>query len=92
LCLEFGFAEIAARLSEFRLSMEFKDSQDADARGRLVALKEKSNQPSHVIAILQGKVTQLSTDFGRLVGEVSSLRSAAAGIQKVSEEVSALKT
>jgi regulator of replication initiation timing len=41
--------------------------------------------------MLQDKVTQLSTDFGRLVGEVSALRSAAAGIQTLSEEVSALK-
>jgi hypothetical protein len=42
--------------------------------------------------ILQNKVTQLSTDFGRLVGEVSSLRSASAGIQTLSEEVSSQKT
>jgi hypothetical protein len=42
-----------------------------------------------------GKITyspldQLSTDLRRFVGEVSSLRSAAAGIQTLSEEVSAL--
>jgi hypothetical protein len=42
--------------------------------------------------MLEDKVTQLSTDFGRLVGEVSSLRSAAAGIRPLLEEVSALKT
>jgi hypothetical protein len=41
--------------------------------------------------MLQDKVTQLSTDFGRLVGEVSALRSAA-GIPTLSEEVSAVKT
>jgi hypothetical protein len=41
---------------------------------------------------LQDKVTQLSTDFGRLVREVSSLRSAAAGIQTLSEEVCFLTT
>jgi hypothetical protein len=40
---------------------------------------------------LQNKVTQLSTDFGRFVDEVSALRSASAGIQTLSEEVSALK-
>jgi hypothetical protein len=40
---------------------------------------------------VQFEVTQLSTDFGRLVGEVSALRSAAAGIQTLSQEVSALK-
>jgi predicted nucleic acid-binding Zn-ribbon protein len=63
----------------------------ADARGRIAVLKEKANQHSHVIAILEDEVTQLSTDFGRLVGEVSALRSAAAGIRPLLEEVSALK-
>jgi uncharacterized coiled-coil protein SlyX len=92
LCEEFGFSELAAKLSEFRPAMDFKEAEDADARGRISALEEKSNQHSHVIAILQDKVTQLSTDFGRLVGEVSALRSASAGIQTLSEEVSALKT
>jgi hypothetical protein len=92
LCDEFGFSELAAKLSEFRPSMDFKEAEDADARGRIAALKEQSNQHSHLIAMLQDKVTQLSTDFGRLVGEVSALRSAAAGIQALSEEVSALKT
>jgi hypothetical protein len=62
--------------------MNFKEeeTEDADARGRIAAFEEKSNQHSHVIAILQDKVTQLSTDFGRIVGEVSSLRSASAVI------------
>jgi archaellum component FlaC len=55
-------------------------------------LEEESNQHSHFIAILEDKVTQLSTDFGRLVGEVSALRSAAAGIRTLSEDFSPLKT
>jgi hypothetical protein len=63
----------------------------ANARGRIAVLKEKADQHSHVIAILEDKVTQLSTDFGRLVREVSSLRSGAAGIQTLSEELSAVK-
>jgi hypothetical protein len=41
---------------------------------------------------VQNEVSQLSTDFGRFVGEVSSLQSAAAGIETLLEEVSALKT
>jgi hypothetical protein len=32
--------------------------------------EEKTNQHNHVIAMLQDKVIQLSTDFWRLVGEV----------------------
>jgi hypothetical protein len=98
LCKEFDFSELAAKLSEFRSSMNFNEgeteseTEDSDARERIAALEEKSNQHSHVIAILQDKVTQLSTDFWRLVGEVSALRSASAGIQTLSEEVSALKT
>jgi hypothetical protein len=68
LCEEFGFSELAAKLSEFRPSMDSKETEteDSDARGRIAALEEKSNQHSHVIAILQDKVTQLSTDFGVL--------------------------
>jgi hypothetical protein len=63
LCKEFGFSEIAAKLSEFRPSMNFKEAQteDADARGRIAALEEKANQHSHVIAMLKNKVTQLTT-------------------------------
>jgi hypothetical protein len=91
LCEEFGFSELTAKLSEFRPSMDFKETEDADARGRIAFLEEKSNQHSHVIAILEDKVTQLSTDFGRLVGEVSALQSASAGIQTLSKEVSVLK-
>jgi hypothetical protein len=43
--------------------MDFKDAEteDADARGRIAGPEEKANQHSHVIAILQDKVTQIST-------------------------------
>jgi hypothetical protein len=94
LCDEFGFSELAAKLSDFHPSIVFKkeETEDADARGRIAALDETANQHSHVIAMLENKVIQLSTDFGRLVGEVASLRSASAGIQTLSEEDSALKT
>jgi hypothetical protein len=37
------------------------------------------------VAILQDKVTQLFTDFGCLVGEISTPRSAASGIQPLLE-------
>jgi hypothetical protein len=60
--------------------MDFKDAEteteDLDGRGRIVTLEEMANQHLHVIVMLQDKVTQLSTDFGRFVGEVSALRSA----------------
>jgi hypothetical protein len=94
LCEEFGFSELAAKLSEFRPSMEFKKAEDtnADARERIAALDEKVNQHDRDITLLQDKATQLSTDFGRLVGEVSALRSASAGILKLWKEVSVLKT
>jgi hypothetical protein len=79
LCNEFGFSELAAKLSEFRPSMDFKEgeAEDANARGRIAFLEEKTNQHDHDIAMLQTEVRQLSTDFERLVGEVSALRSAA---------------
>jgi uncharacterized coiled-coil protein SlyX len=54
--------------------MDFKkeeaETEDADARGRIATLEEQSNQHSHVIAMLEDKVTQLSTDFERLVGRL----------------------
>jgi hypothetical protein len=52
--------------------MDLKEAEtgDADARGRIAALKEKANQHSHVIAMLQDKVTQLSTDVERFAGQV----------------------
>jgi hypothetical protein len=73
--------------------MNFKETEadNADPRRRIGSFEEKSSQHFHVISMLQDKVTQLFTDFGRLGGEVSALRSAAAGIQTLSEEVSALK-
>jgi mannose-6-phosphate isomerase class I len=55
LCEEFGFSELAAKLSEFRPLMGFKEAkeaEDSDAGGRIAALEEKANQHSHVIGIL----------------------------------------
>jgi hypothetical protein len=72
--------------------MNFKETEDADARRRIAVLEGKANQHSHVIAMLQDKVTQPSTDFDHLVDEVSALRSASVGIQRLSKEVPALKT
>jgi hypothetical protein len=43
------------------------ETEDVDARGRVAVLEQKANPHCHVIAILEDKVTQLSTDFGRLV-------------------------
>jgi hypothetical protein len=75
LCDEFGFSDLAAKLSEFRSSMDFKEAETEDEN----AHERNAEQPEYVIVILQDKVTQLSTDFGSLVGEIASLRSAPAG-------------
>jgi hypothetical protein len=96
---EAGAAE--AKEAEEREEAEAGKPKDADARGRIAKLEESANQHSHVIvmlqccnvamlqcyevAILQDKVTQLSTDFGYLVGEVSTLQSAASRIQPLLE-------
>jgi uncharacterized coiled-coil protein SlyX len=85
LCEEFGFTELVAKLSEFRPSIDFKEEEDANVRGRIAALEEKTNQHDGTITVLQDKVTQLSTDFERLVGEVLALRSAASRIQTETE-------
>jgi hypothetical protein len=78
LCEEFSFSEFAAKLSKFRRSMGFQETEDADARERIAALEERVNQHDCAIAVLQDKFTQLSTDFVFLAGEVSALRFAAA--------------
>jgi hypothetical protein len=77
LCEEFGFSEFAAKLSAFRASMVFQK------------VEEKAEQHDRDIVILQDELRQLSTNVGRLAGEVSALRSASA--RESSAEVSALR-
>jgi uncharacterized coiled-coil protein SlyX len=99
---EFYFTELAAKLSNFHPSINFKERaaetktkveiEDVYARGRIAILEEKANQHSNVIAMLQNEVTRLSIDFGYFVGEVSSLSTAAARILPLLEEVSVQKT
>jgi hypothetical protein len=73
--------------------MDFKEAEekDADSRGRIAALEEKANQHDHDIEVFQSEIEKLSTFFGRLVGEVSALRSAAVGMRTLSGDVSVLK-
>jgi predicted RNase H-like nuclease (RuvC/YqgF family) len=84
------------RIQHFRSLLtrpsEEGEAKDADERRRIATVEEKTNQHPNPIVMLQNEVTQLPTDSGRLVGEVSALRSATVGIQTLSEEVSALKT
>jgi hypothetical protein len=68
-----------------------KEAEDVDAHGRIAALEEKADQHDCAIAVLQSKLKQLSTDIGRLVGEVSTLRSAAMEMRTLSGDVSGLK-
>jgi hypothetical protein len=92
LCGEFGFTELAAKLSEFRPSMDFKEAEDADARGRIAALEEEANQHDYNIEMLHLEVKKLSQDFGRLTHEVAALRSAMGRTQTASGNVSAPET
>jgi hypothetical protein len=91
LCGEFGFTELAEKLSEFRASAGTKDTNDPDARGRIAGLEEKTDQHENTIAVLQDKLKQLSTDFQHLRSEVSTLRSVGAEMRTLSGEVCALK-
>jgi hypothetical protein len=74
LCDEFGFSEIAAKLSEFRSSSDLNKPEDSNTLPRIAFLEETLHQHSQLIAILQNEFRQLSTDFGRLVSEVSALK------------------
>jgi hypothetical protein len=56
LCGEFDFKDFAGKLSEFRASTSFKEAEDADARGRIAALEEKSNQHDSAFAVLQDEL------------------------------------
>jgi hypothetical protein len=92
LCEEFGFSEFSAKLSKFHPSIAFKESEDCNSRERIAIIEGKTEQHDHDIAILQSEFEQLSTNFDRLSIEVSALRSATARIEKLSGEISSLKT
>jgi hypothetical protein len=62
-----------------------------DARGRIAALEEKAQRCEDEIAVLQVTFTRLSAGFGRLAGDVTALRFAAAGMQSLSGDVAAVK-
>jgi hypothetical protein len=81
---EFGFTEIASKLSEFRPSPPPKQT---DTRRRIATLEEKAEQHDRLLAVFQDEVTQLSTDFERLAMEISALRSISIGIPTFSEEI-----
>jgi uncharacterized phage infection (PIP) family protein YhgE len=57
----------------------------------MAALEEKAEQRNGGISILQSELGRLTTDFGGLAGEVSTLRTASAGITALSGDVSAQK-
>jgi hypothetical protein len=90
LSAEFGLGELAGKLSKIRPAMNFKGVEDSEARGRIAALEEKSNQQNRAIVFLQDKLNQLSTDFQLLAGDVTILRYAADDTQRLSADVSAL--
>jgi hypothetical protein len=54
-------------------------------------LKKRQINTTTPFVVLQDKLKQLSTDFGRLAGEASTFRSVAAEMRTLSDEVSGLK-
>jgi hypothetical protein len=72
LCDEFGFEELAAKLSEFRRLPAFKDvptTKDTEARLRLSALEEQMAEQALALVLLQGELSRLSR-----VQEVTHMR------------------
>jgi hypothetical protein len=49
LCEEFDFSAFVAKLSDFRSSKGMSEAEDADARGRIAALEEKTKQQDRVL-------------------------------------------
>jgi hypothetical protein len=92
--IELKDADEAEVETETEKEAEDAESEDSDARQSLKG--RQINTPTTLrccdVAMLQNKVTELSTEFGRLGGAVSTLRSAAAGIQTLLEQICALKT
>jgi predicted nucleic acid-binding Zn-ribbon protein len=80
LCEEFGFTEIASKLSEFGSSMDFKE-ENADGNEGI------AEQTDYIVGMLQDKVAQQSTNIRRLVMEVLTLRSAAAEIPALKAQI-----
>jgi hypothetical protein len=49
LCEEFGFSKLSAKLSEFRSSIDFKETEDLDVQARIGRLKKRQiNTPKSV--------------------------------------------
>jgi prefoldin subunit 5 len=88
---EFNFLTLAAKLSVFRPSIGLKGMENQKVRQRITELEEHFQRCDSEIASLQTEFERFNTDFLRLVGEVSALRSSAAEITTLSTEVSNLK-
>jgi hypothetical protein len=73
LCEEFGFKGFAARLSEFRPSMDFKEAKQADLGERIAILEEKSHRNERDNAILQDKFKEFTQHLNQLNDNVSAL-------------------
>jgi hypothetical protein len=61
-------------LSESHPPTGLKETENADARGRIAALEEKAKQHDSAIAVLQNKFTQFSTDLGCFAGKSQHYR------------------
>jgi hypothetical protein len=83
LCEELRFSECAAKFAEFRCSIGFSGTRNADAYGRIAALQGKTEQRG-----AQDKFMQFVTDVGSIAEEVSALQFDAMRTQVLSREIS----
>jgi uncharacterized coiled-coil protein SlyX len=60
LCNEFGFQRLLSKISSFRASPEFKDSADAEARSRILALEERVLQQEETLEAIAAEVSRLA--------------------------------
>jgi hypothetical protein len=76
LCDEFHFRDLAAQLSQFRKSNDFKEDEtleDLEARKRLTALEERMQQRDQEVAALQSELSQQQHNQEALLGRVARL-------------------
>jgi hypothetical protein len=62
------------KLSDFRRVQGFGETEDSEARARIAVLEERSEKRDRNLALLESEFARLVTDFERLTGEVSELR------------------
>jgi hypothetical protein len=96
LCDEFDFRDLAAQLSQFRASDDFKEqttTEGSEARMRLSELEERMQQHDKQIAALPSELSRQAevheSIVGALLGRVGRLEAEVTTLRSITDELSA---